>query len=43
MRIGVFTEGGYEGKVDRNHPNMRTDLAWIHALDAIHHPWPKLA
>ena len=22
---------------------MRTDLAWIHALDAIHHPWPKLA
>ena len=42
MRIGVFTEGGYEGKVPRNHPNMRTDLAWWCALDATHHPLPTL-
>ena len=42
MRIGFFTEGGYEGKVPRNHPNMRTDLAWVHALDAVHHPWPRV-
>ena len=42
MKIGFFTEGGYEGKVPRNHPNMRTDLAWICSLDATHHPWPKL-
>ena len=42
MKIGFFTEGGYEGKVPRNHPNMRTDLAWVHSLDATHHPWPKL-
>ena len=38
MNIGFFTEGGYQGKIPRNHPNMRTDLAWIHALDASHHP-----
>jgi len=38
MKIGFFSEGGYTGKVPRNHPNMRTDVAWVHALDAIHHP-----
>ena len=38
MKIGVFTEGGYQGKVPRNHPNMRTDLAWWCALGATHHP-----
>ena len=37
MKIGVFTEGGYQGKVQRNNPNMRTDLAWWCALDATHH------
>jgi len=42
VKIGVFTEGGYEGKVPRNHPNMRTDLAWWCALDATHHPLPAL-
>ena len=38
MNIGVFTEGGYQGKVPRDHPNMRTDLAWWCALEATHHP-----
>ena len=38
MNIGFFSEAGYEGKVPRNHPNMRTDLAWVCALDATHHP-----
>ena len=42
MKIGFFSEAGYEGKVPRNHPNMRTDVAWVCALDAIHHPIPKL-
>ena len=37
MKIGVFSEGGYQGKVPRDHPNMRTDLAWWCALDATHH------
>ena len=37
MKIAFFTEGGYNGKVPRNNPNMRTDQAWICALDATHH------
>ena len=36
MGITFFTEGGYNGKVPRNHPNMRTDLAWVCALNADH-------
>jgi len=42
MRIGFFSEAGYEGKVPRNYDNMRTDVAWVCALDATHHPIPKL-
>ena len=42
MNIGFFTEGGYEGKVPRNHPNMRSDLSWICVLGATHHPIIKL-
>ena len=42
MKIGVFTEGGYQGKVQRNNKNMRTDLAWWCALDATHHPLPMI-
>ena len=37
MNIAFFTEGGYNGKVPRNNPNMRTDQAWVCALDATHH------
>jgi hypothetical protein len=42
MNTGFFSEAGYEGKVPRNHPNMRTDVAWVCALDAIHHPISNL-
>tara|TARA_Y100000296_G_scaffold80053_1_gene104888 strand:- start:425 stop:1351 length:927 start_codon:yes stop_codon:yes gene_type:complete len=42
MNIAFFTEGGYEGKVPRNHPNIRTDMAWVCSLDATHHPIPKI-
>ena len=38
MNIGFFTEGGYMGKISRNHPNMRSDVSWICALGATHHP-----
>jgi len=37
-KIAWFTEGGWEGKVPRNHPNMRNDMAWMHTLDVVHHP-----
>jgi len=36
MQIAFFTEGGYTGKIPRNVP-MRTDQAWVCALDAVHH------
>ena len=42
MKVAFFTEGGYTGKVPRQHPNMRTDLAWICALDAEHIPIPYI-
>ena len=42
MKIGFFSEAGYEGKVPRNYDNMRTDVAWVCALDATHHPIVKL-
>ena len=41
MQIAFFTEGGYSGKVPRNMP-MRTDQAWVCALDAVHHSVFKL-
>ena len=37
-KIAWFTEGGWYGKVPRNHPNMRNDVAWMHVLDADHYP-----
>ena len=36
MKIAFFTEGQYQGKVSRNNPNMRTDLAWMCSLKADH-------
>ena len=42
-KIAWFTEGGWQGKVSRNHPNMRNDMAWMHTLDAIHHPIEHLS
>jgi hypothetical protein len=38
MKIAFFTEAGYEGMVPRHNANMRTDMAWVCALDAYHHP-----
>ena len=37
MNIAFFTEGTYQGKVPRDNPNMRTELAWMCALNADHH------
>jgi len=36
MKIAFFTEGNYQGKVSRDNPNMRTDLAWVCSLNADH-------
>ena len=42
MKIAFFSEAGYHGKVPRDNPNMRTDVAWVCALDAVHHPIPTI-
>ena len=42
MKIAFFSEAGYQGKVSRDNPNMRTDVAWVCALNATHHPIPTI-
>lgn len=36
MKIAVFTEMQFRGKIDREHKNMRTEFAWMTSLDAEH-------
>jgi hypothetical protein len=35
-KIAFFTEMPFQGKIPRNHTNMRTEFAWMCALDAEH-------
>ena len=37
-KIAFFTEMGFTGKIERTHPNMRTEFAWMCALEADHIP-----
>jgi len=37
MKIAFLTEMGFTGKISSDHPNMRTEFAWMHALDADHY------
>lgn len=36
MRIAFLTEMGFEGKIPLDHPNMRTEFAWMYAMNADH-------
>tara|TARA_R110001632_G_scaffold232905_1_gene375117 strand:+ start:1453 stop:2430 length:978 start_codon:yes stop_codon:yes gene_type:complete len=36
MNITFLTEMNFEGKISPSHPNMRTEFAWMNALDASH-------
>ena len=36
MKIAFLTEMGFEGRIQSHHSNMRTEFAWMHALDAEH-------
>ena len=36
MKIAFLTEMGFEGIIPSTHPNMRTEFAWMHALNADH-------
>ena len=37
MKIAFFTEGTWTGKVPRDNPNMRTEMAWMCTLQADHY------
>lgn len=37
MSIAFFTEMGFHGKIPRTHNNMRTEFAWMVALNAVHY------
>lgn len=37
MKVAFLTEMGFIGKIPANHPNMRTEFAWMYALDADHY------
>ena len=36
MKAAFLTEMGFSGKIPPNHNNMRTEFAWMHALQADH-------
>ena len=36
MKVVFFTEMNFKGKIVRNHPNMRTEFAWMCSLGATH-------
>jgi len=36
MKTAFITEMGFEGKIPSDHPNMRTEFAWMYALEADH-------
>jgi hypothetical protein len=37
MRVAFLTEMEISGKIEADHPNMRTEFAWMHALNADHY------
>jgi len=36
MKTAFLTEMGFEGKIESHHSNMRTEFAWMYALNAEH-------
>lgn len=42
MKVAFFTEMGFQGKVPRTHTNMRTEFAWMVAMDADHYNLKQL-
>ena len=43
IKVGFFTEGGFEGKITLDNPNIRTDAAWMYLTDATHHQFSRLS
>jgi hypothetical protein len=42
MKIAFFTEVGFEGKIPRSYSNMRTEFAWMCALNADHYNYRNI-
>ena len=42
MKVCFVTEMGFQGKIPATHENMRTEFAWMYALDADHHCLDRL-
>ena len=42
MKVGFFTEGGFNGKITLDNINIRTDAAWMYLTDATHHNFSRL-
>jgi len=42
LKIAFFTEMGFTGKIPRTHSNMRTEFAWMCALEADHYHYQSL-
>ena len=38
MKIAFLTEMGFSGTIPPTHNNMRTEFAWMNALNAVHYP-----
>tara|TARA_R110000751_G_scaffold233825_1_gene334698 strand:- start:142 stop:1053 length:912 start_codon:yes stop_codon:yes gene_type:complete len=38
MNVAFFTEMNFTGMINRDHTNMRTEFAWMCALEATHYP-----
>jgi hypothetical protein len=42
MKVAFFTEMGFEGKIPRSYSNMRTEFAWMCALNADHYNYRNI-
>ena len=42
MKVAFLSEMGFEGKISSDHLNMRTEFAWMYALNATHYNINKI-
>ena len=42
MSIAFFTEMNFQGRIPRTHSNMRTEFAWMCAMNADHYNYKDI-
>ena len=42
MKVAFLSEMGFEGKISSDHLNMRTEFAWMYALNVTHYNINKI-